>query len=34
MPALGDAAGMAHQAFGLGVAVHAHQQPPRTAGAA
>ena len=26
MPALGDAAGMAHQAFGLGIAVHAHQQ--------
>jgi hypothetical protein len=34
MPALGDAAGVAHQAFGLGIAVHAHQQAPRTAGAA
>ncbi|CAH0282679.1 hypothetical protein SRABI112_03965 [Pseudomonas mediterranea] len=25
VPALGDAAGMAHQALGLGVAVHPHQ---------
>jgi hypothetical protein len=28
MAALGHAAGMAHQAFGLVVAVDAHQQPP------